>query len=71
MSQSSENNDFVHKIAIELSRAVNLLNPNDLLAKRVIQVAKDHKNVETFIKGKYSENFFFRFKILLIISFVK
>ena len=54
MSQQSENeiNDFVHQIAIELSRALNLLNPNDLLAKRVIQVAKDHKDVETFIKGE-------------------
>ena len=59
MSQPSENNDFVHKIAIELSRAVNLLNPNDLLAKSVIQVAKDHKSVETFIKGKIFNRPFF------------
>lgn len=55
MSQpsESENDDFVHQIAIELSRALNLINPNDLLAKNIIQVAKDHKSVETFIKGKY------------------
>ncbi|CAG8697359.1 5223_t:CDS:2, partial [Acaulospora morrowiae] len=64
MSKANDNEptDFVHQIAIELSRALNLLNPNDLLAKTVIQVAKDHKNVGTFIKacqgfGRFKEEF--------------
>ncbi|EXX76145.1 Pre-mRNA-splicing factor ATP-dependent RNA helicase PRP16 [Rhizophagus irregularis] len=64
MSQpsESENDDFVHQIAIELSRALNLINPNDLLAKNIIQVAKDHKSVETFIKacqgfGRFKDDF--------------
>lgn len=35
--------DFTHDIAIEISRALNITNPNDLLAKRVIQQAKNNK----------------------------
>ncbi|CAG8493973.1 14631_t:CDS:10, partial [Acaulospora colombiana] len=54
MSQVSDNDsDFVHQLAIDLSRALNLLNPNDLLAKTVIKIAKDHKNVDTFIKDEF------------------
>ncbi|CDH56598.1 pre-mrna splicing factor [Lichtheimia corymbifera JMRC:FSU:9682] len=35
--------EFTHDIAIEISRALNITNPNDLLAKRVIQQAKNNK----------------------------
>lgn len=31
---------FTHNLAIKLSRALNLVNPNDLLARRVIDIAK-------------------------------
>jgi len=31
---NGEVDEFTHKIAIQLSRAINILNPNDLLAKR-------------------------------------
>ena len=33
---------FEHQIAIKLSRAINLVNPNDLLATRVIDIAKSN-----------------------------
>lgn len=42
--------DFNHQLAIRLSRALNTLNPNDLLAQRVTYIAKT-KSVEDFIKG--------------------
>ncbi|KAG8907474.1 DEAH-box RNA helicase prp16 [Tulasnella sp. 403] len=53
--------EFVHKIAIQLSRALNLINPNDLLAKRVIDIAKSNSE-PAFIKaaksfGKFQDNF--------------
>lgn len=41
---------FVHSIAIKLSRALNIINPNDLLAKRVIDIAKTNSE-PAFIKG--------------------
>lgn len=31
---------FTHNLAIKLSRALNLVNPNDLLARRVVDIAK-------------------------------
>jgi len=34
MSTNGEAEEFAHKIAIELSRALNTLNPNNLLARR-------------------------------------
>ncbi|CAO3619118.1 unnamed protein product [Cunninghamella echinulata] len=34
----SNQNDFIHEIAIDFSRALNLPNPNDQLAKRVVQL---------------------------------
>jgi len=37
---SGTNDEFKHQIAIKLSRALNSLNPNDLLAERVIDFAK-------------------------------
>ncbi|KAJ7773015.1 P-loop containing nucleoside triphosphate hydrolase protein [Mycena metata] len=53
--------DFNHQLAIKLSRALNTLNPNDLLAQRVTDIAKTN-SVEGFVKaarafGKFQENF--------------
>ncbi|KAI8381606.1 uncharacterized protein BYT42DRAFT_311362 [Radiomyces spectabilis] len=49
MAQEKEPHaDFVHEIAIDFSRALNLTNPNDLLAKRVVQIAKNDRNFEKF-----------------------
>lgn len=53
MSSSTNGEDeFIHHIAIQLSRAVNLVNPNDLLAKRVQDIAKNN-SVEGFIEGAF------------------
>jgi len=40
-----------HDVAIELSRALNLVNANDLLARQVIQIARNHTQVGAFVKG--------------------
>lgn len=45
---------FTHDIAIQLSRTLNLTNPNDLLAKRVIQIARNDRNPQSFTKGRYT-----------------
>ena len=42
--------EFTHNIAIKLSRALNTLNPNDLLAQRVIDIAKSN-SLDGFAKG--------------------
>ncbi|KIY69583.1 putative PRP16-RNA-dependent ATPase [Cylindrobasidium torrendii FP15055 ss-10] len=53
--------DFKHQIAIRLSRALNIINPNDLLAERVINIAKTSSEEEfmtaarTF--GKFQDAF--------------
>ncbi|PPQ70888.1 hypothetical protein CVT24_000556 [Panaeolus cyanescens] len=58
---STENEEFNHKIAIKLSRALNLLNPNDLLARNVIDIAKTNDlngfiiAAKTF--GKFKDSF--------------
>ncbi|CEP11000.1 hypothetical protein [Parasitella parasitica] len=54
--------DFVHDIAIDISRALNLTNPNDLIAKKVIQFAEVNKDFEKFSKvcstfGRFSKEF--------------
>jgi pre-mRNA-splicing factor ATP-dependent RNA helicase DHX38/PRP16 len=36
---SGEHDEFVHHIAIKLSREMNIINTNDLLARRVIDMA--------------------------------
>lgn len=41
-----------HQVAIDISRALNLVNANDLLARQVIQIARNHKQVGGFVKGK-------------------
>jgi hypothetical protein len=42
---------FVHNIAIRLSRVMNQINPNDLLARRVISMATSN-DTAGFIQGK-------------------
>ncbi|KAG9003089.1 DEAH-box RNA helicase prp16 [Tulasnella sp. 427] len=61
-SSTNEGEDpFVHQIAIKLSRALNIINPNDLLAKRVIQIAKSssepHFVVAAKSFGKFRDEF--------------
>ncbi|KAE9397860.1 pre-mRNA splicing factor [Gymnopus androsaceus JB14] len=58
---SAEGNDFTHNLAIKLSRALNLVNPNDLLAQRVTDIAKAN-SVDGFITaakafGKFKDSF--------------
>ncbi|KIJ45233.1 hypothetical protein M422DRAFT_227959 [Sphaerobolus stellatus SS14] len=60
-STNGEVDEFTHNIAIKLSRAINIVNPNDLLAKRVIDIAKNNSE-EGFIKaatafGKFKPQF--------------
>ncbi len=51
MSTNEEGaDDFVHQLAIKLSRVLNLVNPNDLLARTVIDIAKND-SLEDFTKG--------------------
>jgi len=45
--------DFTHHLAIKLSRVLNIVNPNDLLARRVIDIAKTNQ-LEGFAKGTQS-----------------
>lgn len=42
--------NFVHQLAIKLSRVLNIVIPNDLLAQRVIEIAKNDP-LDDFIKG--------------------
>lgn len=51
-SMADQVDSFTHDIAIQLSRTLNLTNPNDLLARRVIQIAKNDKNADAFAKGE-------------------
>ena len=59
-STTDQNDEFSHQIAIKLSRAMVVLNPmlsvnpNDLLARNVINLAKDNDSVEGFMKGMRS-----------------
>ncbi|KAF8508472.1 P-loop containing nucleoside triphosphate hydrolase protein [Gautieria morchelliformis] len=53
--------EFTHNVAIQLSRALNIVNPNDLLARRVMDIAKAN-TTEAFIKaatafGKFQKQF--------------
>ena len=52
MASSNEDvESFVHQLAIKLSRVLNIVNPNDLLARRVIEIAKTN-SLEDFIQGE-------------------
>uniref|UniRef100_A0A0W0F2G2 Pre-mRNA-splicing factor ATP-dependent RNA helicase PRP16 n=1 Tax=Moniliophthora roreri TaxID=221103 RepID=A0A0W0F2G2_MONRR len=53
--------EFNHQLAIKLSRALNIVNPNDLLAQRVTDIAKTN-SLDGFIKaaasfGKFKDSF--------------
>ncbi|KAF7306353.1 hypothetical protein MIND_00426500 [Mycena indigotica] len=61
MSSQRDMDDFNHQVAIKLSRALNTLNPNDLLAQRVADIAKSN-SVADFITaarsfGKFEDSF--------------
>jgi pre-mRNA-splicing factor ATP-dependent RNA helicase DHX38/PRP16 len=49
-SSTNAHDEFNHQVAIKLSRALNTLNPNDLLAQRVIDIAKT-SSANSFITG--------------------
>ena len=51
-----ESDPFVHEIAIKLARALNLINPNDLLARRVIEIAKSNSQ-PGFVTGGSLESY--------------
>ncbi|PCH33035.1 pre-mRNA splicing factor [Wolfiporia cocos MD-104 SS10] len=58
---ASPADDFTHQLAIKLSRALNIVNPNDLLARRVQDIAKTN-TLEGFISaaksfGKFKDSF--------------
>ena len=52
MASPNDNDDFKHQVAIKLSRALNTINPNDLLAERVIDIAKS-STAEAFMNGEF------------------
>ncbi|KIJ60094.1 hypothetical protein HYDPIDRAFT_177540 [Hydnomerulius pinastri MD-312] len=61
MASPNANSDFKHQVAIKLSRALNIINPNDLLAERVMDIAKTN-TVEGFTNaarafGKFQGSF--------------
>jgi len=47
---ATANDDFIHQLAIKLSRALNIVNPNDLLAQRVTDIAKTN-SLDDFTNG--------------------
>jgi pre-mRNA-splicing factor ATP-dependent RNA helicase DHX38/PRP16 len=49
-NDTGHHDDFVHHIAIKVSRELNTINPNDLLARRVIDIATD-KTLSAFTSG--------------------
>ena len=53
-SQDEREDEFTHRLAIKLSRALNIVNPNDLLARRVQDIAKSN-SVDQFMQGKSSQ----------------
>jgi pre-mRNA-splicing factor ATP-dependent RNA helicase DHX38/PRP16 len=57
-SPKDAHDEFNHQVAIKLSRALNTLNPNDLLAQRVIDIAKTN-SIEGFFAGACVHPFVF------------
>jgi hypothetical protein len=53
MASSDASDDYKHQLAIKLSRAINLVNPNDLFAERVINIAKQ-SSLQEFIEGMHT-----------------
>ena len=60
-SPTNAHDEFNHQVAIKLSRALNTLNPNDLLAQRVIDIAKTN-TLGGFISGTYHYSVFVHFQ---------
>ncbi|KAL0945671.1 hypothetical protein HGRIS_014822 [Hohenbuehelia grisea] len=61
MTDDATSNDYIHHLAIKLSREINLVNPNDLLAQRVTDIAKTN-DLDSFVKaarafGKFKDSF--------------
>ncbi|KAF8736643.1 hypothetical protein AX14_014214 [Amanita brunnescens Koide BX004] len=61
MATNDGSDNFVHQLAIKLSRVLNIVNPNDLLAQRVIDIAKNNP-LDDFTKaakafGKFKDSF--------------
>ena len=52
-SQDGREDEFTHQLAIKLSRALNIVNPNDLLARRVQDIAKSN-SVDQFMQGQWT-----------------
>jgi len=55
MATNEPQDDFIHQLAIKLSRATNSLNPSDVFAKTVIELAKSNPpdafvNCELFVR---------------------
>ncbi|WVO13862.1 hypothetical protein L204_101485 [Cryptococcus depauperatus] len=44
-------NEFTHQIAIEMSRIMNLINPNDVLGKRIVEIAKGNRTGDAFLRA--------------------
>jgi pre-mRNA-splicing factor ATP-dependent RNA helicase DHX38/PRP16 len=55
-SQDEHEDEFTHQLAIKLSRALNIVNPNDLLARRVQDIAKSNP-LDQFVQGKHGHSF--------------
>ena len=43
----------ISDIRDQMSRLMNSMNPNDLLARRVIEIAKGNRSSDAFIRGIY------------------
>jgi pre-mRNA-splicing factor ATP-dependent RNA helicase DHX38/PRP16 len=59
-SAAAGTDEFTHKVAIKLSRVLNIINPNDLLARTVIDVAKSN-SFDDFAKGTFKGVLFVAF----------
>jgi pre-mRNA-splicing factor ATP-dependent RNA helicase DHX38/PRP16 len=62
-SSPTGTDDYTHQLAIKLSRVLNIVNPNDLLARTVIDLAKSHP-FEGFAKGAAYIFFFVLFLMI-------
>jgi pre-mRNA-splicing factor ATP-dependent RNA helicase DHX38/PRP16 len=52
-SQDGREDEFTNQLAIKLSRALNIINPNDLLARCVQGIAKSN-SVDQFVQAAKS-----------------
>lgn len=49
--------EYIHNLAIRLSRALNLINPNDLLAQQICELAQQHGVDEFVVEANERANF--------------